>query len=38
MYPCDQYGFENNIFKVITGSDNFGEVRMKIDENVKKIL
>jgi hypothetical protein len=24
LYPCDEHGFENNIFKIITGGEHLG--------------
>lgn len=38
MYPCDPFGFENHIYKIMMGTESLGEVRMKIDDGVKKIL
>ncbi len=38
FYPCDNLGFENNIYKIIALNEHQDEVRIKIDEHVKKFL
>jgi hypothetical protein len=38
FYPNDPLGFEKNVYKAVISNDHHEDVRIKMDDNIKKLI